>query len=110
VKKPSVGSDADHGMGVMAARSIDEKQNPMANYYPLLANIIAALENSSAELRRRLYENARTGFLEQMRRRDPPLADAHITQEQIAFEDAIRKVEAEQMGRATGLNANPRPE
>jgi hypothetical protein len=52
----------------------------------------------------------RNGFLEQMRRHDPPLTDSHIKQEQIAFEEAIRKVEAEQMGRATGLNANPRPE
>jgi hypothetical protein len=82
----------------------------MANYCPLLANIIAALENDSAELRRRIYESARNGFLEQMRRHDPPLMDSHIKQEQIAFEEAIRKVEAEQMGRATGLNANPRPE
>jgi hypothetical protein len=71
----------------------------MANYYPLLSGIIAVLENSSAEFRRRIYENARTGFLEQMRKHDPPLTDSHITQEQIAFEEAIRRVEAEQMGR-----------
>jgi len=76
----------------------NDKKSSMANYYPLLSGIIAALENSSAEFRRRIYENMRTGFLEQMRKRDPPLADAHVTQEQIALEEAIRKVEKEQMG------------
>ena len=73
----------------------------MANYYPMLSGIITALDNDSAEVRRRIYENARTGFLEQMRKHDPPLTDAHIRQEQIALEDAIRKVEAEQMAFAT---------
>jgi len=72
----------------------------MANYYPLIASIIEALENSSAELRRRLYENARSGFLEQMRKHDPPLDESYIKKEQIAFEEAIRDVEAEQMSRA----------
>jgi len=72
----------------------------MANYYPLIAGIVDALENSSAELRRRLYENARTGFLEQMRKHDPPLDESYIRKEQTDFEDAIRKVEAEQMSRA----------
>ena len=72
----------------------------MANYYPLLAGVVDALENASAEVRRRLYENARAGFLEQMRKREPPLDESHIKKEQIAFEEAIRKVEAEQMSRA----------
>jgi hypothetical protein len=79
---------------------LNKKRTLMANYYPLLSGIINALKNSSSELRRQIYENARTGFLEQMRKHDPPLTDSHITQEQIAFEEAIRKVEAEQMGRA----------
>jgi hypothetical protein len=74
----------------------------MADYYPLLSGVMAVLENSSAELRRRLYESIRNGFVEQMRNHDPPLMDSHITQEQIALEEAIRKVEAEQMGRALG--------
>jgi hypothetical protein len=55
----------------------------------------------SAELPRRLYENARAGFREQMRKRDPPLDESHIKKEQIALEEAIRKVEAEQMSRAS---------
>jgi hypothetical protein len=71
----------------------------MANYYPLLASVIAAVEGGSAEFRRRLYQSARTGFLEQMRKHEPPLSDSYIKQEQIALEEAIRKVEAEKISR-----------
>jgi len=70
----------------------------VADYYQLLSGVVTALEDNSAAVRRRIYENMRTGFLEQMRKRDPPLADAHVTQEQIALEEAIRKVEKKQMG------------
>ena len=79
-----------------------DNQTRMANYYPLLANVIAALEDNSAELRRRLYESIRNGFLEQMRKHDPPLRDSYIKQEQIALEEAIRKVEAEQISLRSG--------
>lgn len=71
----------------------------MTDYYPLIASVIAALEDNSAELRRRLYESARTGFLNQMLKHEPPLGESFIKQEQIALEEAIRKVEAEQMSR-----------
>jgi len=50
----------------------NEKKSPMADYYPLLSGVMADLENSSAELRRRLYESIRNGFVEQMRKHDPP--------------------------------------
>ena len=79
----------------------------MADYYRLIASVVEALENNSAELRRRLYESARTGFLVQMRKLDPPLSDSYITQEQIALEEAIRKVEAEQMGRMAATTNKP---
>ena len=73
--------------------------NVMANYYPLIAGVIAALEDNSAERRRRVYESTRTGFLNQMLKHDP--------QEQIALEEAIRKVEAEQMSRLGGQRGGP---
>jgi hypothetical protein len=71
----------------------------MTDYYPLIASVIAALEDNSAELRRQLYESARSGFLNQMLKHDPPLGESLIRQEQIALEEAIRKVEAEQTSR-----------
>jgi hypothetical protein len=67
------------------------------NYYPLLSSVVAALENTSAEVRRRLYDSARTGFVEQMRKREPPLVDSYISEQQIAMEEAVRRVEQEHM-------------
>jgi hypothetical protein len=95
---------------IPTASALDRRPR-MANYYPLLANVISALENSSAEVRRRLYESARTGFLEQMSKHDPPLNQSYIKQERIAFEEAIRKVEAEQISRLSSqeLVSDTRP-
>ncbi len=81
----------------------------MADYYRLLSSVIEALEGTSAEVRRRLYESARTGFLEQMRKREPHLADSYINQQQIAMEEAIRRVEKEQMSRPARREEVPPP-
>ena len=81
----------------------------MADYYSLLSSVIEALEGTSAEVRRRLYDSARTGFLEQMRKREPPLADSYINQQQIAMEEAIRRVEKEQMSRPARREEVPPP-
>ena len=91
-----------HAVSLRCTRPGDHGFIKMANYYPLIAGVVDALENSSAELRRRLYESARAGFLEQMRKHDPPLDESYIRKEQTALEEAIRKVEAEQMNRARG--------
>jgi hypothetical protein len=74
----------------------------MVNYYPLVLGFIARLEDNSAESRKRVYENTRIGFLDQMRKHDPPLEEATIAQEQTALEEAIRRVEAEEMARLAG--------
>ena len=89
--------------------SLSAIHKEMANYYPLIAGVVDALKNSSAELRRSVYENARIGFLEQMRKHDPPLDDSCIRKEQMAFEEAIRKVEAEQMSRAKDSSSTVTP-
>ena len=81
----------------------------MADYYRLLSSVIEALEGTSAEVRRRLYDSARTGFLEQLRKREPPLADSYINQQQIAMEEAIRRVEKEQMSRPARREEVPAP-
>jgi hypothetical protein len=74
----------------------------MADYYPLIAGVVAALDRNTAEVRRAIYENMRAGFLDQMRKRDPPLSEADIAQQRLSLEEAIRKVEAEQLGRMAG--------
>ena len=83
--------------------------SPMADYYELLSNVVKALDGTSAEVRRRLYDSARTGFVEQMRKREPPLADSYINQQQIAMEEAIRRVEREQMNRRARREEAPDP-
>ncbi len=71
----------------------------MADYYPLLARVVSELAKNTAEARRGIYESVRAGLLNQMRKRDPPLAASEVTLERLALEEAIRKVEAEQLAR-----------
>lgn len=68
----------------------------MADYYPLIARAVAALDPSaSGESRRALYERARTALITQLRGVEPALSEAEITRERLALEEAVRKVEAE---------------
>lgn len=67
----------------------------MADYHPLIVRAVGGLEQNTAEVRRALYERARTALVAQLRGVDPPLDEADITRERVALEEAIRKVEAE---------------
>jgi hypothetical protein len=67
----------------------------MTDYYPLLKRAVEGLEKSTGEARRTLYERARTALVDQLRGMTPPLAEAEITRERLALEEAVRKVEAE---------------
>ena len=70
----------------------------MADYYPLISKAVSS--SSSAQDRRRLYEHGRGTLMNELRAVKPPLSDATIAKERLAFEEAIRKVEAEQARRA----------
>lgn len=70
----------------------------MADYYPLLSRAVAGLTNNTGEVRRALYERARTALVNQLRNSDPPLSEADITRERLALEDAVRRIEAEAAG------------
>jgi hypothetical protein len=65
----------------------------MADYYALIMKAAEGLQN--AEDRRRLYERGRTALTAELRAFKPPLRETAITKEQLAFEEAIGKVEAE---------------
>lgn len=67
----------------------------MTNYQPLLARAIGALDPNTGEGRRAIYDRARQALLNQLRAANPPLADAEITRERLALEEAIRKAETE---------------
>ena len=69
----------------------------MADYYPLIAKAVTGL---NAQERRTLYERGGGALLAELRAVIPPLGELVITREQLAFEEAILKVEADEMGRA----------
>lgn len=81
----------------------------MTDYRPLLARAIAALDPNTGEARRAIYDRARTALVNQLRGMNPPLAEADITRERLALEDAIRKVEGEAAA-APPAGATPRAE
>jgi hypothetical protein len=70
-------------------------QKGMADYYHLISNAIAALEQKSSEGRSAFYDRARAILADNLRKADPPLSETIIEQERLALEDAISKVEAD---------------
>lgn len=67
----------------------------MTDYQPLLARALKGLDRNTSETRRAVYDRARQALLNQLRSVNPPMADADITRERLALEDAIRKTETE---------------
>jgi len=68
----------------------------MADYYQLISRAVACLDpDAPGESRRNLYERAHAALLAQLRIIKPPFTEAEITREQLALEEAIRRVEGE---------------
>src|SRR3954452_23383618 len=67
----------------------------MADYYPLIARAVEALSEQSPNLRRAVYDRARTALTEQLRGLDPPVSEADIFRERLSLDAAIDRVEAE---------------
>jgi hypothetical protein len=67
----------------------------MADYYQLISNAVADLDNKTSESRRAFYDRARATLADQLRKVDPPLSEMFIEHERMALEDAISKVEAD---------------
>jgi hypothetical protein len=59
----------------------------------LIAKAVTGLQN--AYDRRRLYERGRSALIAELEAVTPPLNQSVITKELLAFEEAIREVEAE---------------
>lgn len=74
----------------------------MTDYYPLLSSVVAALDVNTAEVRRQLYDNARTGYPNYIGSLGRSLTDSEILRERTALEEVIRRLEAEQVGRLAG--------
>jgi hypothetical protein len=82
----------------------------MADYHPLIAKAVAALEKNTGEGRRALYDRARNALVTQLRGVTPALSESDITRERLALEEAIRRVEAEEARRTRYEPLNLRPE
>ncbi|MCW5676809.1 MAG: hypothetical protein KIT65_02570 [Xanthobacteraceae bacterium] len=82
----------------------------MTDYRPLLSRAVAGLDPNTGEARRAVYDRARTALVNQLRGLNPPLAEADITRERLALEDAIRKVEGEAAVAPPPARSAPRPE
>ena len=80
----------------------------MTDYLPLLSRAVAALPQNSGEARRNVYERARQALVKQLRAMHPPLAEAEITRERLALEDAIRRIEG-RSGRPEPAVSRPAP-
>ena len=70
----------------------------MADYYPLIVKAVTGL---NAQDRRAMYQRGRDVLLAELRAVKPPLSARVITDERIAFEEAIRRIEGE-AGHRTG--------
>jgi hypothetical protein len=81
----------------------------MTDYHPLIARAVEGLEKNTGEVRRSLYERARTALVTQLRSVEPALSESEITKERLALEDAIRKVEAEVARKSRAELREPRP-
>jgi hypothetical protein len=69
----------------------------MADYYQLIARVIAGLHEDTAEARRVVYETARSRLVGDIRAADPSISESELTRERVALEQAIRDVEAERL-------------
>jgi len=67
----------------------------MADYYPVIARLVADLEQNTGKSRIEIYQRARATLLGQLQGLNPPLTESEITLERLSLEKAIRKVEAE---------------
>src|SRR5215210_676254 len=84
----------------------------MADYHPLISRAVAGLEKNTSEARRVVYERARNALVAQLRAIQPPLEEGDITRERLELEEAVRKVEAEEVEKAASVapaQARPQP-
>jgi hypothetical protein len=71
----------------------------VANYYPFIARVVSGLDKNTAASRRVIYDAARSRLLDEMRKAGPPLTEADLTHERLDLEQAIRRVEMEELAR-----------
>ena len=81
----------------------------MADYYPLISRALDGLSDKSSDMRRAVYERARSALVAQLQSLDPPLPAAEITRERLALDEAIDRLEAEYALGEASLDHPPAP-
>jgi hypothetical protein len=98
-------NEADrHNRGhVVGRKSIETRSGShqgsgqLADYYPLIFKAVSRLEPDTTETRGNIYDRARAAMLLQLRSVIPSLTESEIGREQLALEEAIKKVETESL-------------
>ena len=80
-------------MAVVRSGSAAVRAISMADYYPLIAQAVESLEESTATTRRAIYDLARSAMLAKLRSLTPELSESDIFREEVALDDAIRRAE-----------------
>ena len=67
----------------------------MIDFYPMVLAAVSKLDRNTEEARQALYQRARTALAGRLRNLDPPLSQRRIMEERLAFEEAVRRAEAD---------------
>ncbi len=81
----------------------------MPDYTSILRRSIAALPDSSPEMRAAVYQRARAALARQLTAVEPPLSTREIEAQHQDLEDAVARLEAEYAPEAPALSAGPPP-
>ncbi|RYB04158.1 oligosaccharide flippase family protein [Lichenibacterium ramalinae] len=81
----------------------------MLDYHPLVQRAVSGLAQSTIETRRAIYERALAALVDQLRRMEPPVAEADIARECAALYEAIARVEkaVAEAATAAAIKAEP---
>ncbi len=74
----------------------------MTDYYSLLLRAVTAPDAGDEQWRRQLYDRARQMLVTQLRNRQPPATQTQITNERLALDAAIARIESEVAWTASG--------
>src|ERR1700687_28877 len=91
------GPDANSVGNLRGCAPRPRRSGQSADYYPLIAQAVNRLEQSTAETRRTIYDRARAAMVAQLRSLTPPLRESDINLEQLALDRAIGKVETQSL-------------
>jgi hypothetical protein len=92
--------DRDHAVGrksIETRNGSHQRSGRVAEYYSLIFQAVSRSEPNAAETRGKIYDRARTAMLLQLRSVIPSITESDIGREQLALEEAIKKVETESL-------------